>query len=451
MSTTLPDKGEPSHALTMIDPDTGPVAGSAPVTGPVDGLALSPDGSRAYLVGGPELRVLDTAAGRLLVSVALGADGQDVAVAPGGRQRAGHLQHRAEGLRCARDALQHTIGLRDDPTALAITPDGSRALVLTSRTEALATVDLATRTVTGAIGVGDSPADVAVTPDGAQALVTNATPARSRAQPGRRDPVHGPVGDRPSGAGGQPGRHLRAGHTSANVVRLERVPREQVAAGHRRAGAGHRGLRDTGAAGGRRHGGGRTAVPVVLDPVVPGWSPVRSVKRAAVYDVPPNWRVHTESTIVGYETDGGHQVAASGAAVFGLGACGDQHAPLATAGSSTTPAPTWPGRRVDRTGVGRPGLPRRPRRRPPKLTVGAPEPVTTLTGRPAVVVKVTARTASRAGPCKLAEGTVHALSATGFTGELGPTAILVVVASLGQPDAVAESEIRQILGTLRPV
>ena len=194
-----------------------------------------------------------------------------------------------------------------------------------------------------------------------------------------------------------------------------------------------------------------TAVPVVLDPVVPGWSPVRSVKRAAVYDVPPNWFVHSESTIVGYETDGGQQVAASGAAVFGLGACGDQQASLATAGikhdtgadldlAAESTAREWADLAF-----------RDDRDRPPKLTVGAPEPVTTLTGRPAVVVKVTARTASRAGPCKLAEGTVHALSATGFTGELGPTAVLVVVSSPGQPDSVAESEIRQILATLRPV
>ena len=67
-----------------------------------------------------------------------------------------------------------------------------------------------------------------------------------------------------------------------------------------------------------------------------------------------------------------------------------------------------------------------------------------------MVVKVAARTASRAGACKLTGGAVYAVSATGFTGELGPTAILVVVADVGRPDAVPEAEIRQILSTLRP-
>jgi hypothetical protein len=42
------------------------------------------------------------------------------------------------------------------------------------------------------------------------------------------------------------------------------------------------------------------------------------------------------------------------------------------------------------------------------------------------------------------------VAATGFTGELGPTAILVVVADVGRPDAVPEAEIREILATLRP-
>ena len=86
----------------------------------------------------------------------------------------------------------------------------------------------------------------------------------------------------------------------------------------------------------------------------------------------------------------------------------------------------------------------------PRLAVGAPEETTTMAGRRAVVVKVTARTASRTGACRLTEGVVYAASATGFSGELGPTAILVIVADAGRPDGVADAEIRRILSTLRP-
>ena len=78
-----------------------------------------------------------------------------------------------------------------------------------------------------------------------------------------------------------------------------------------------------------------------------------------------------------------------------------------------------------------------------------PEQITTLTGKPAVIVKVDATAASTTGTCGL-KGAVYAISATGFTGELGPTAILVVVAGSGFDRAVPEPEIRQILTTLRP-
>ena len=190
--------------------------------------------------------------------------------------------------------------------------------------------------------------------------------------------------------------------------------------------------------------------PVVLDPLVPGWSPVRSVKRAAVYDVPPSWQVLTETTIVGYETEQGQRVAASGAAEFGTGACGSENSSLAARrGQARHRHRPGPGGRGDRSRVGRPGLPRRQ---------GAPAPAHR---RPAGDDHHPGRAAGRAGQGDRADrvpgrrlqadrGAVYAISATGFTGELGPTAILVVVADIGRPDAVPEAEIRQILGTLRP-
>jgi hypothetical protein len=192
-----------------------------------------------------------------------------------------------------------------------------------------------------------------------------------------------------------------------------------------------------------------TVQPVVLDPQVPGWSPVRSVSRAAAYDVPPSWQVLTETTIVGYES-GNDRVAASGAAQFGAGVCGSENATLALSGVKHDTG-TDLARAADATAREWADLAYRDdKQRRPRLTVGQPETITTRGGQPATVVKVTARTASRAGACKLTEGAVYAVAATGFTGELGPTAILVVVADVGRPDAVPEPEIREILGTLRP-
>jgi len=192
-----------------------------------------------------------------------------------------------------------------------------------------------------------------------------------------------------------------------------------------------------------------TVKPVVLDPQVPGWSPVRSVSRAAAYDVPPSWEVLTETTIVGYES-GEDRVAASGAAQFGAGVCGNENSTLALSGVKHDTG-TDLARAAGATAREWADLAYRDdKQRRPRLTVGQPETITTRGGQPATVVKVTARTASRTGACKLTEGAVYAVAATGFTGELGPTAILVVVADVGRPDAVPEAEIREILGTLRP-
>jgi len=121
--------------------------------------------------------------------------------------------------------VQQTIGLRDEPSALAITPDGLRALVLTSQNKALATVDLTTRTVTGAVEVGESPADVAVTPDGAQALVTNGdtgTVTGLNLADGTRFTLS--VGDRPSAVAVSSDGTFGLVVTSTSVVRLERGP-----------------------------------------------------------------------------------------------------------------------------------------------------------------------------------------------------------------------------------
>jgi hypothetical protein len=188
---------------------------------------------------------------------------------------------------------------------------------------------------------------------------------------------------------------------------------------------------------------------LVVTSVVPGWNTVRSVKRAALYDVPPDWTVNSEDTLVGYQAkDGKLLVGATGSASVGDDACGKnmslaisavKHSTDADlAGSSKSIALEWADAAF-----------RDEKDTRPTIRAGRPEHITTLTGKPAVIVKVDATAARTTGTCGL-KGAVYAVSATGFTGELGPTAILVVVAGSGFDRAVPEPEIRQILSTLRP-
>ena len=192
-----------------------------------------------------------------------------------------------------------------------------------------------------------------------------------------------------------------------------------------------------------------TNAPLIVKPLVTGWNTVRSTKRAALYDVPPAWTVKSEESIVGYQTnDGKLLVAASGSASVGDDACG-KFTSLALSAvkhsegsnlvqASTVEAQAWADAAF-----------RDSKDRRPALRTEKAEKVTTLTGKSAVIVKVDATAANPIGTCGT-QGAAYALSATGFTGQFGPTAILVVVADVGSDGAIPESEIRQILTTLRP-
>jgi hypothetical protein len=192
-----------------------------------------------------------------------------------------------------------------------------------------------------------------------------------------------------------------------------------------------------------------TGAPLVLAPVVPGWNAVRSSRRAAAYDVPPTWNVKSEGTIIGYRDKAGNMVVTSGAATFGDDACGE-HSHLALAGlrhdeSTDLPgaarhtAELWAGAAYldDAGGV-------------PALTTSTPETITTSSGQQASVVKVTAALSTPVPVCGTTTGAVYAVAAGGFTGELGPTVVLVVVADEGVPGAAPEADIRRMLATLRP-
>lgn len=189
--------------------------------------------------------------------------------------------------------------------------------------------------------------------------------------------------------------------------------------------------------------------PLIVTSVVPGWNTVRSVKRAALYDVPPNWTVNSEDTLVGYQSnDGKLLVGATGSASVGDDACGKNMSLAISAvkhstdgdlaGASTSQALEWADAAFRDSNDKRPALKHE-----------KPEQVITLTGKPAVIVKVDATATHTSGTCGT-KGAVYAISATGFTGELGPTAILVVVAGVGFNRAIPEAEVRQILTTLRP-
>jgi YVTN family beta-propeller protein len=73
------------------------------------------------------------------------------------------------------NAVVGTVPVGDAPAAVAISPDGSRALVVNEGDDTVSVVDVASDVVVGTpIAVGDEPRGIALTPDGSRAYVANA-------------------------------------------------------------------------------------------------------------------------------------------------------------------------------------------------------------------------------------------------------------------------------------
>src|SRR5436309_15974218 len=98
------------------------------------GVAITPDGTRAYVTNGfsNSVSVIDTASNTVVTTVALGT--------------------------CA--------------GGVAITPDGTRAYV-TNCSDSILVINTASNTVVATVGVGSFPVGVAITPDEGRAYVPN--------------------------------------------------------------------------------------------------------------------------------------------------------------------------------------------------------------------------------------------------------------------------------------
>ena len=96
-----------------------------------------------------------------------------------------------------------TIPVGDGPSAIAITPDGTRAYVVNSNSDSVSVIDLATNSTVGApIPVGDGPSAIAITPDGTRAYLAIRNTNRVSMIDTRTNTVVGPpvgVGSLPQG------------------------------------------------------------------------------------------------------------------------------------------------------------------------------------------------------------------------------------------------------------
>ncbi|WP_121435312.1 hypothetical protein [Actinomadura pelletieri] len=184
-------------------------------------------------------------------------------------------------------------------------------------------------------------------------------------------------------------------------------------------------------------------------PKVKGWDAVSSAKYGLTYDVPKSWRILRSGVLHGYESiDGGKPVAMSAGAVYLDDACkdGDDEFSRGRTGfqqyveDDVTGVAKHAAKRWATLGFTEKGQPA------PVVTVGAPR--TVRVGR-AGAVHVRADVVVKArGKCVTPAGVVHAVAIPGVAPDL--TTTFVLVAGRGFPEALPDTVIEKVVGSLRP-
>ena len=148
---------------------------------PVD-IALSPDGTKAYIKNMNDLRVVDAvgwnmlqtlnypASGASYHGICVAHDGSHVYVTGCGNDLYDWVVSTNGSVTFSRDIFLPT---NSDPCGITLSPDNSTAYVCLGRSNSLAVVNLAAGTVTQLINVGIAPWDVALSSNGTTAYVSD--------------------------------------------------------------------------------------------------------------------------------------------------------------------------------------------------------------------------------------------------------------------------------------
>ncbi|MGE5281781.1 MAG: PKD domain-containing protein [Chloroflexota bacterium] len=161
-----------------VDLETGTVGTQVPVAteGSPGDVAISPDGSTAYVTSFEGLARIDIATNTALSSIPMVTEPWAIAISPDGARAytANLFDESVSVIDLASGAEVGTpIPVGEFPSAIAVAPDGARVYVANPLEGTVSVIDTATDTVTATVPVGKFPQGIAVTPDGARVYVTN--------------------------------------------------------------------------------------------------------------------------------------------------------------------------------------------------------------------------------------------------------------------------------------
>lgn len=139
-----------------------------------NGIALTPDGTRAYIAnqGVNTVSVVDTATNAVVATVAVASPPTAVVVSPDGTRA--YVTSQTGTVSVINTATNTAINVGGATRGIAVSPDGSRVYATMPNLGQVVAIDTATRSIVATFGgVGLIPNRIVVAPDGGRAYVTN--------------------------------------------------------------------------------------------------------------------------------------------------------------------------------------------------------------------------------------------------------------------------------------
>ncbi len=169
-----------NDSVSVFDTATNTVVDTIEGFGSPFYIAISPDGTRAYVSNEDldTISVIDTATRTVVATIPVGDSPRGVAFTPDGTRAyvANILSNTVSVIDVATNAVVATIP-RPAPNNVAVTPDGSRLYV--TQAQSMSVIDTATNTVLDAFALPGIPSGVDFSPDGAFAYVVKIAPSVS--------------------------------------------------------------------------------------------------------------------------------------------------------------------------------------------------------------------------------------------------------------------------------
>lgn len=168
--------------VSIIDGDTYDIFEIAAADGSLRGIALSPDGSMAYVpdLSESQLLMIDVASKTVVDSVSVGTNPRAIAVTHSGEEAIiADMADSVTILDLATKSVVEVLAVGSNPRAVAVTPDDALAYVGNNAGGDVWVMDLATLTIVDTLDTGGGfvSNSIAFTPDGARGYVASATNA----------------------------------------------------------------------------------------------------------------------------------------------------------------------------------------------------------------------------------------------------------------------------------